>query len=104
MLIVNTTYHVAESCATAWLTWVRTTYTPAVSQTGQLVNPRLYRLLVENEPGTIHYALQFEVSDLSTLETWFETVGKKLQDTMTHAFHQDVLGFTTLMENQPLDQ
>ncbi len=102
MLIVNTTYHVAEASETSWKTWVKTVYIPAVTKSAQLVNPRLFRLMVEEEPGTKHYALQFEVADLSTLEAWFECDGKQLQQCMGKEFSEKVLGFTTLMEDQLL--
>jgi len=103
MLIVNTTYQVAETCENTWKNWVKTVYIQAVTKTGQLVNPRLYRLLVEEEPGTKHYALQFEVADTATLEDWFECEGKPLQQCMGSEFSDQVLGFTTLMENLPLE-
>lgn len=102
MLIVNTTYQVAETSEISWITWVKTTYIPAVTKSAQLVNPRLFRLLVDEEPGTKHYALQFEVADATILEAWFECDGKALQHSMGAAFSDQVLGFTTLMEDQTL--
>lgn len=103
MLLVNTTYHVAANSETEWTEWVKTTYIPAVTQTAMLVNPTLFRLLVDEEPDTKHYALQFEVADLDTLEAWFESTGKTLQHSMGQVFKEEVLGFTTLMEEQPLE-
>lgn len=102
MLIVNTTYQVAEASEAAWKNWVKTVYIPAVTKSAILLNPRLARLLVEEEPDTKHYALQFEVADIQTLEVWFETEGKSLQHSMGAVFSDQVLGFTTLMEDQPL--
>jgi len=103
MLIVNTTYHVAETCDKAWQTWVKNAYVPEIVKTGLLVRPRFFRLLIEDEPGTKSYALQFEVTDFQTLERWFQQYGVNLQQTMSNQFHEKVLGFTTLMENQPLE-
>ncbi|MDP4278896.1 MAG: DUF4286 family protein [Bacteroidota bacterium] len=98
MLIVNTTFHVAESCEEAWKKWVREAYIPEVVKTNLLINPTLFHLLVENEPGTNSYALQFEVADLSTLQEWFDNYGVTMQQSMSKRFNEDVLGFTTLME------
>lgn len=102
MLIINTTYHVSEACEADWKNWVKTIYIPAVTKSAQLVSPRLFRLMVEEEPGTKHYALQFEVADTTTLEAWFESDGKALQHSMGAEFSDRVLGFTTLMEDQPI--
>jgi hypothetical protein len=102
MLIVNTTYQVTDTSEASWKTWVKTVYIPAVTKSAELINPRLFRLLVEEEPGTKHYALQFEVADAATLEAWFECDGKALQHSMGTEFSDQVLGFTTLMEDQPV--
>ena len=63
-----------------------------------LVNPRFFRLLVEDEPGTVSFALQFEVENLDTLENWFQRYGTEMQQTMSNRFQEKVMGFTTMME------
>ena len=98
MLIVNTTYHVSEDCQKDWIFWVKNEYIPEVTKTNMLVNPRFFRLLVEDEPGTVSYALQFEVENLDTLENWFQRYGTEMQQTMSNRFQEKVMGFTTMME------
>ena len=63
-----------------------------------LVHPRFFHLLVEDEPGTVSYALQFEVENLDTLENWFQRYGIEMQQTMSNRFQEKVMGFTTMME------
>lgn len=99
MLIVNTTYHVTEDSQKDWIFWVKNEYIPEVTKTEMLVNPRLFRLLVEDEPGNLGYALQFEVKDLDTLEDWFLRYGSELQTTLSKRFQDKILGFTTMMES-----
>lgn len=98
MLIVNTTYQVSEDCQNEWIFWVKHEYIPEVTKTAMLVNPRFFRLLVENEPGNESYALQFEVEDVDTLENWFLRYGTEMQTTMSNRFQEKVMGFTTMME------
>lgn len=98
MLIVNTTYHVSEDCQKDWIKWVKAEYIPEVTKTNLMVHPRFFRLLVEDEPGTVSYALQFEVKDLDTLENWFQRYGTEMQQTMSNRFQEKVIGFTTMME------
>jgi hypothetical protein len=99
MLIVNTTYQVSLVFEEEWKKWVLTEYAPEVVASGLMVHPKLFRLLIENEPEMVSYALQFEVKDLDTLESWFERFGKDLQLSMDTRFEDKVLGFTTLMES-----
>lgn len=98
MLIVNTTYQISEQYESEWKHWVLNEYAPEVIESGILCNPVLLRLLIENEPGAVSYALQFEVEDLDTLEAWFEQYGKVFQQTLQNRFEDKVMGFTTLME------
>jgi len=98
MLIVNTTYQVSEDRQSDWVKWVKSDYIPEVTKTNMLFNPRLFHLLVENEPGNVSYALQFEVIDLDTLENWFQKYGSEMQTTMSNKFQEKVLGFTTMLE------
>jgi hypothetical protein len=99
MLIVNTTYQVSEDLQSDWVKWVKSDYIPEVTKTNMLINPRLFHLLIENEPGNVSYALQFEVDDLDTLENWFQHFGSEMQSTMSNRFQEKVLGFTTMMVN-----
>ena len=98
MLIVNTTYHVSETIEEEWKEWVCKEYVPLVIAPDILVRPRFHRLLVENEPGSQSYALQFEVKDLNTLESWFQNHAEKMKRTQSEKFQEKVLGFTTVME------
>lgn len=100
MLIINTTYNVSQTCEEDWKNWVRMEYIPIVIAPGILVKPHFFRLLIENEPGSQSYALQFEVENLDQLERWFQEYGTDLQKNMSDLFQEKVLGFTTLMESE----
>lgn len=102
MLIINTTFQVSESCEEEWTRWVRTKYIPEVIAPGLLVEPRFYKLLIENEAGNQSYAIQFQVKDLDTLDSWFKKYGEKLQTVLNERFQEKVLSFSTVMENLEL--
>ena len=99
MLIINTTFHVSESCEEEWIKWVHTEYIPEVIAPGMLVEPRFCKLLIENETGNQSYAIQFEVKDFDTLDAWFKEYGEKIQSSLCDRFQEKVLSFTTVMEN-----
>jgi hypothetical protein len=102
MLIINTTFNVSESCEEEWIQWARSEYIPEVIAPGLLVEPRFCRLLIENEADSQSYAIQFEVKDLDTLDTWFKEYGAKIQTVLNERFQEKVLSFTTVMENMEL--
>ena len=103
MLIINTTYHVSNSVEDRWKKWVKTEYVPSVIKSSILINPRFHRVYVENEEDSNTYALQFEVANLDKMEYWLEHYGKGHNAVTSDLFHEDVLGFTTVMELIDLD-
>ena len=98
MLIYNTTYHVEEDQEKYFLIWIREFYLHEVEKNGTLKAPRSARILSHQEPGSVCYSLQFEVTDSATLHHWYREQGAKLNDEMVKLFKDEVVGFPTLME------
>ena len=103
MLIINTTFQVSKSCEEEWTKWVRSKFIPEVITSGLLTEPRLCRLLIENEPDSESFAVQFQVRDIVTLDFWFQLYGVKMQTDLKDLFQEKVLSFTTVMENIGLE-
>jgi hypothetical protein len=103
MLIINTTFQVSKSCEEEWTKWVRAKYIPEVIASGLLTEPRFCRLIIENEPDSESFAVQFQVKDIDTLDFWFQKYGVKIQTDLKDLFQEKVLSFTTVMENIELE-
>ncbi len=102
MIIINTTYQVAVNLEEDWIGWIRNIYIPAVTKSGMLAEPRLYKLFTEQEDGAVSYALQFEVESFDILESWSEKYGDSLRTSLSDKYQDKILGFTTLMEKLDL--
>lgn len=97
MIIYNTTYNSDNSVAVAFIKWLRTRFIPQAIQSGDLKEPRLAHLMVENDGKSNSFSLQFTVENVDTLEKWYKEFGAELIREMECSFNQKVVGFTTIM-------
>lgn len=99
MLIYNTTYHCDKSCYERFAAWLRTYYIPQVLKHQGVSQPRLARILGQDDNEGISISLQFTTTDFDTLSTWYERCGASLVEQLEKDFKQEVVGFSTIMES-----
>lgn len=100
MLIYNTTFHVdGERYLSAFLTYMRDVYFPAVTARGYLRNPRFVRLLTDIGDNLIGYALMAETDDVQTLKRWKLEIGRTLESSFHDHFGEKILMFSTSMKD-----
>lgn len=97
MIVYNTTYNVSNDTAVTFIKWIRTRFIPYAIETGELKEPRLAHLMVENDGQSNSFSLQFVVENVDTLEKWYQKHGAELIAEMESKFAQKVVGFTTIM-------
>ncbi|MGL4992666.1 MAG: DUF4286 family protein [Bacteroidales bacterium] len=99
MIIYNTTYQIDDSILDDTLLWFKTSLIPSLTCDGTLTNPRLLRVMVDQEEMGNCYSLQFNVSDEKELNEWYSRCGTEILNTITKRYQNRVLGFTTLLDN-----
>lgn len=97
MIIYNTTYNTDNSVAVTFIKWLRTKFIPCAIKSGELKEPRLAHLMVENDGKSNSFSLQFTVENVDTLEKWYKDCGAELIGEMERTFSSKVVGFTTIM-------
>ncbi len=103
MIIYNTTYTVANADARNFIIWVHEAYIPKAQEGGILRNARLMQILTHKDPETECFSLQFEVESTALLQKWYAQNGKALVDDLLQTFGENVVGFSTLMNDVTLD-
>lgn len=98
MFIYNTSFHVTDGAKHLFLTWLKAVFIPAAISDGIFRRPVLTRILMEVEPGSTSYALQFYTSDLAQAREWESTVGSQLKLALHKKLGEQVLSFVTFME------
>ena len=99
MIIYNTTYTVANADASNFIIWVHEAYIPKAQEGGILRNARLMQILTHKDPETECFSLQFEVESTGLLQKWYAQNGKALVDDLLQTFGENVVGFSTLMND-----
>ncbi len=98
MFIYNTSFHVVDDVKHVFLTWLKAVFIPAAISDGILRHPVLTRILMEVEPGSTSYALQFYASDLPKAREWETATGSQLKLALHKKIGEQVLSFVTFME------
>ena len=99
MIIYHTTYHLTNEAYPKGLDFLKTELIPAAMHSGKLYNPRIMRVLNEEaDVNGVSLSIQFSVESMSTLEEGMAEEGKTLYKTMTDLFSDEIVRFSTLLE------
>ncbi len=98
MIILNTTFHVHSSVEDKFLRWVRVNYIPQALSSGMLYSPSLARILIDVEPESASFALQFSAGSIEDASRWHDGNGDVLRRKLSRVFGDRIVYFTTYME------
>ena len=98
MLIYNTTFHCEKSCYDEFVAWMRAEFIPTAIQHKGVSEPRMARIMAQEENEGISVSVQFNTESLETLSAWYEACGGKLVKQLEGKFQQRVVGFSTIMQ------
>lgn len=98
MILLNTTFIVAEPILGEFDRWARKTYLPALDAAGIFSSPLMAKVLAQVEPGTVSIAIQARADRLDEATRWHDETAALLKDDLQARFSGRVLFFTTYME------
>ena len=103
MIIYHTTYHLTNEAYSKGLDFFKSELIPAALRSGKLYNPRIMRVLNEDtDVNGVSLSIQFCVDNISTLNDWMAEEGRELQKAISDKFNDEIVGFSTLLEEIPL--
>lgn len=97
MIILNTTFHIAEPDVPAVLAWLRASYIPAAERMG-LTRPELTRVLATVADGCQTYALHLRAESLALAQRFAAGAGGKLLAILASRYGDRALHFSTMLE------
>lgn len=104
MIIYNTTFHIAFGILSDGIEFLKNEYIPSAIKDGTLFNPRLCKILFSDAEEGESFSVQFHVKDIDTLNRWLEKDGKMLHHTLTIRFKNNLVGFSTLLEEIDINE
>ncbi len=100
MYIYNTTYTVSKELRERWLVYVSEELLPESLKSGELKDPKMYKVMVGPEQD-LTYSIQFKAESARNISTWQKESRDPIGRRMHQLFGDKVLGFSTLLKELP---
>jgi hypothetical protein len=98
MLLYNVTVGVDKDIEADWLAWMKAKHMPDVLRTGMFVNSKIYRVLHDQDDGTVSYSVQYFAKDLDHFQQYLEKFAPALIEEHKARFLNKHVAFRTLLE------
>lgn len=98
MLLYNVTVGIDKDSESEWLQYMREKHIKAVLDTGLFVSYKLYRVLHDQDDGTISYSVQYFAKTIEDVHQYLETFAPALIEEHRKKFHNRHVAFRTLLE------
>ena len=98
MLLYNVTVGVDKDIESEWLAWMKEKHIPDVLNTGMFVSSKIYKVLHDQEDGTVSYSVQYFAKDLDNFQQYLEHFAPALIEEHKRRFFNKHVAFRTLLE------
>lgn len=98
MLLYNVTVGVDKDIEKEWLIWIKQNHIGAVMRTGLFVESKMYKVLHDQDDGTISYSIQFFAKSIEEIQHYLETFAPAFMERHRHQFLNKHVVFQTLLE------
>jgi uncharacterized Fe-S radical SAM superfamily protein PflX len=98
MLLYNVTVGIDKDIEMEWLQWMKENHIPAVMNTGMFVSSKIYKVLHDQDDGTISYSVQYFADTIDQVQQYLEVFAPVLIEEHRHRFLNKHVVFQTLLE------
>jgi hypothetical protein len=98
MLLYNVTVGVDKDIEEEWLSYMREKHIKDVLATGLFVEYKMYKVLHDQDDGTISYSVQYFSRSIEDIQRYLETFAPALIEEHRKKFHNRHVAFRTLLE------
>jgi uncharacterized Fe-S radical SAM superfamily protein PflX len=98
MLLYNVTVGIDKDIEIEWLQWMKENHIPAVMNTGMFVSSKIYKVLHDQDDGTISYSVQYFADTIDQVQQYLEVFAPVLIEEHRHRFLNKHVVFQTLLE------
>jgi hypothetical protein len=98
MFLYNVTIGIDADVEQEWLQWMKGTHIPDVLRTGMFTSYKMYKVLHENNDGSVSYSVQYFANSLENVVQYLEVLAPALVDEHMQKFKNKHVAFRTLLE------
>jgi hypothetical protein len=81
-----------------WLEWMKAKHIPDVLDTGMFVDYKIYKVLHDNNDGTVSYSVQYFATSLELVVQYLEVFAPAMAEEHRLKFLNKHVAFRTLLE------
>ncbi|HEY9009228.1 DUF4286 family protein [Ohtaekwangia sp.] len=98
MLLYNVTVGIDREIEQEWVRWMKEQYIPVVMKTEMFTGWRMYKVLHDQEDGSISYSVQYFATDIQEVVKFVEKIEPELNKEFQRLFKDRHVAFRTLLE------
>lgn len=98
MLLYNVTVGVDKDVEEEWLQYMREKYIKDVLNTGLFVSHKMYKVLHDQDDGTISYSVQYFARSIEDIQQYLETFAPTIIEEHRKKFNNRHVTFMTLLD------
>lgn len=96
MFLYNVTVGIDQANEAEWLRWMKESHMQNVLNTGMFLSAKIYKVLHDNEDGTLSYSVQYIAESLENVVQYLEKFAPALIEEHRQKFKH--VAFRTLLE------
>jgi hypothetical protein len=98
MLLYNITIGIDAEIEQEWIAWIKENHIPYVMATGLFIESKMYKVLHDQEDGTISYSIQYFAKSINEVTQYLEIFAPALIEQHRKKFMNRHVAFQTLLE------
>jgi hypothetical protein len=98
MLLYNVTVGIDKDVEMEWLDWMKSKHMPDVVNTGMFVTSKIYKVLHDQEDGTVSYSVQYFAKNINDFQQYLDRFAPALIEEHKRRFANKHVAFRTLLE------
>jgi hypothetical protein len=98
MLLYNVTVGIDKEVEAEWLQWIKEKHIPDVLNTGMFVSSRMFKVLHDQDDGTISYSIQYFAESIDQVQQYLEVYAPVLIEEHRNKFANKHVVFQTLLQ------
>ena len=98
MFLYNVTIGIDKDVELEWLQWMKDEYIVKVMNTGMFIDYKIYKVLHDQDEGTVSYSFQYFAETINHVTGYFDRYAPALNEELRTRFRDKHIAFMTLLE------
>ena len=98
MIIYSVTLKIDWSIQDGFENWMKEVHIPRVLETGMFVGYKIYKVLHDQDEGSVSYSVQYFAQTIKHVTAYFEKFAPRLMEEHRIQFQDKHVAFMTLLE------